>query len=147
MVQQPALGIGAFHGMRSRSARSTWDGAILADAFWLKLSPVSWRIKAEKNRSSSPHTKHAQKSQKRVGWYCGTYTGTVPETPLFTVHLYNSETRGQTSNPGRITGSSSPEIKLSKLCVDIVNRRKEHLCDPWRRVQKPVRHSQPPSVW
>ncbi len=32
--------------------------------------------------------------KKRVGCYCGIYTGTVTETPLFTVHLYHSETSG-----------------------------------------------------
>ena len=89
MVQQPALGIGAFHGMRSRSARSTWDSAILAGAFWLKLSPVSWRIKAEKTGAVLPTLNAPRNHKKRVGRYCGTYTG-----PLFTVHLYQSETSG-----------------------------------------------------
>ena len=44
--------------------------------------------------------------KKRVGRYCGTYTGKVTEIPIFTLHLHHSETSGvaaggQTSAPGR----------------------------------------------
>ena len=44
--------------------------------------------------------------QKRVGWYCGTYTGKVTEIPIFTLRLRLSETSGVA--PGGQTSGSRP---------------------------------------
>ena len=54
------------------------------------------------------NTRNAPRNpKKRVGRYCGTYTGKVTEIPIFTLRLHHSETSdvapgGQTSAPGRI---------------------------------------------